>query len=251
MNIEDLTKTQLLLLTLLVNFVTSIATGVITVSLLDESAPTITQTVNRIVERTVETVAPEVPSLPDFIPAPQEPAAPQPTNEELRTAALASAAARTVEIYRSSSGRSPLGTGTYLPRARAVVMAAASGLPSEVVVAFPDGSTAEASRSRSGGGLIIFGFADTAALPDAQSPRLVASSDLAAGQTAIGIAADGAAVTGIVTKVDAEGVYANVAGIPAGGSIVSLSGDIIGFSRGEDAFVASETVTGLLSAPAQ
>ncbi len=56
MDIEQLSKSQLLLLTLLVSFVTSTATGVLTVSLLEETPQTVTQTVNRVVERTIEKV---------------------------------------------------------------------------------------------------------------------------------------------------------------------------------------------------
>ncbi len=59
MDIERLTKTQIVLLTLLVSFVTSIATGIVTVSLLDQAPPAITQTINRVVERTVERVVPD------------------------------------------------------------------------------------------------------------------------------------------------------------------------------------------------
>lgn len=62
MDLEQLTKHQIVLLTLLVSFVTSIATGIVTVSLLGQAPPGVTKTINQIVERTVQTVVPSEPS---------------------------------------------------------------------------------------------------------------------------------------------------------------------------------------------
>jgi hypothetical protein len=58
MDLENLTKHQIVLLTLLVSFMTSIATGIVTVSLMDQAPPGVTKTINQIVEHTVERVVP-------------------------------------------------------------------------------------------------------------------------------------------------------------------------------------------------
>jgi len=55
---ENLTKQQIVLLTLLVSFVTSIATGIVTVSLMNQAPIGVVQTINRVVEKTIETVTP-------------------------------------------------------------------------------------------------------------------------------------------------------------------------------------------------
>lgn len=53
---EELNKTQIILLAIFITLVTSVATGVVVVTLMDQAPQGITQTVNRVVERTVERV---------------------------------------------------------------------------------------------------------------------------------------------------------------------------------------------------
>lgn len=57
MDIEQLTKSQVVLLTLLVSFMTSIATGIVTVALMQQAPPAVVQSVNRIIRQTVGQIA--------------------------------------------------------------------------------------------------------------------------------------------------------------------------------------------------
>jgi len=59
---EHLNKHQLILLALLVSFITSMATGIVTVSLMDQAPQGVTQTINRVVERTIENVVQPTPA---------------------------------------------------------------------------------------------------------------------------------------------------------------------------------------------
>jgi S1-C subfamily serine protease len=56
---EDLTKHQLILLVLLITFITSIGTSIISFSLLQQAPIEVTQTIDRVVEKTIERVVTE------------------------------------------------------------------------------------------------------------------------------------------------------------------------------------------------
>lgn len=247
MNIEDLSKTQLLLLTILVNFVTAIATAVMTVSLLSEAPPTVTQTVNRIVERTVETAGQTpLPAIPIIQAPPKETVVIR--DEDLLAAAIRADLGRQVTIHKGGADRPAVAVGTYLPDKRAVVTATGASLPKEATVVFADGTSAEASISRPGATLTVYGFADAAVLPAATTPDIVPSTALSPGQTLVALTGEGAAVSGIISLVSEAGIRANVTGVPAGAAAVNISGDIIGIATTvPGVFAPAERITTLLT----
>ncbi|MBI5138610.1 MAG: trypsin-like peptidase domain-containing protein [Candidatus Vogelbacteria bacterium] len=55
---EELNKTQLMLLAIFLSFITSLATGIVTVTLLEQTPVAVSQTINRVIEKTVERVVP-------------------------------------------------------------------------------------------------------------------------------------------------------------------------------------------------
>jgi hypothetical protein len=55
-DIKELNKTQLILLSLLITFVVSIATGIVTVSLMNQMPDEVPQTINNVIQRTIEKV---------------------------------------------------------------------------------------------------------------------------------------------------------------------------------------------------
>lgn len=242
MNIEDLTKSQLLLLTVLVNFITSIATGVLTVSLLDSAPPSVTKTVNQIVERSVETVT----ETPITIIQPSKPT-PVVTDEEMLTSAISSAALRAVSISSTKPGSPPVAIGVYFSKSRVVATLVGPALPKEAIITFSDSTTVQASLSRKGDTVAVYGFADAAALPEIPSAARVSIASLKQGQTVVALTSDRAAATGIISKIDASGIYTTLPAVPAGTAAVNLSGDVIGLSSGAPGvFVSAELISTLL-----
>ena len=57
---ENLTRTQTIFLVLLVSFVVSVATGIVTVTLMNQAPPPLTQSINRIIERVIPGETPQV-----------------------------------------------------------------------------------------------------------------------------------------------------------------------------------------------
>jgi hypothetical protein len=58
MDVKELNKSQLILLTILLSFITSIATGITTVTLLEKAPQSVTVPINTIVRQTVDKIVP-------------------------------------------------------------------------------------------------------------------------------------------------------------------------------------------------
>jgi hypothetical protein len=58
MDVKELNKSQLILLALLLSFVTSIATGIVTVTLMQQAPDSVTTPINNIIRQTVEKIVP-------------------------------------------------------------------------------------------------------------------------------------------------------------------------------------------------
>lgn len=248
MDIEELTKSQLLLLTLLVTFVTSIATGILTVSMLDQAPPVVTQTVNRIVERTVKTVAPALPaSVVKTITQ-----APAPSNEDLVTSALAAQDARTVLLYKVnlSTTTPAIAVGTYLSTARAVVTVSNKNMLKQAMIEFPDGSTKPVTLVRIVDGLALYGFSDSAKLPKTQMPKLIHKSSLKLGETVLAIRGDGSATTGIISQINKDTIKTTLPTVGAGVGVVDMSGSLVGISAHDTnkVLISAASVTSILEA---
>lgn len=244
MNIDDLTKSQLLLLMVLVNFIVSIATGVLTVSLLDKAPVSVSQTVNRIVDHTIETI-----STPIQVVTPGKPTPQAPSSEQLLTSAVSADAARTVLIFKESTTTPAIAYGVYLPKSRAVATASVpGGLPKDAVISFSDGTSFQASISKSNAVVTIYGFADATKLPEGPAAVLPKASLLKQGQTAIAISKSSEAVTGIISKVDAAGIHTDLPGLPVGAGAVDLSGSVIGIgSATPGVLIPADEISALLT----
>lgn len=126
MDIERLTKAQIVLLTLLVSFVTSIATGIVTVTLLDQAPPVVTQTINRVIEKTVERVVPGENQAATIITNEKTIVV---NEEDLVTDAIKKNTDKIVRIYKETpEGRVYLGAGVIVSKDGIVTAATDSSL---------------------------------------------------------------------------------------------------------------------------
>jgi hypothetical protein len=250
MNIDELSRTQLILLVLLVSFVTSLGTGVLTVGLLDESPQTINQTVSRIVERTIETVAAAPVTTGQAASVITKETTVVVNEEDIITDAIAQHARRVGVIQGSSTTSPVLGEALLAPGAQAAIAAGfkdKKGLT--FLLTFPNGTVH---------GTVVFVDDETGLavlipeegeeFPKAPSYEFISSDTLKRGQTVIGLGGTGAVVSGIVSLVGAGGIETTleVKKLPIGSPIITTSGNVAGVVRSDGSLSSGSAIAAAL-----
>lgn len=241
MDIEELSKSQVILLTLLVSFVTSIATGIVTVSLMDQAPPVVAQTVNRVIERTVETVAPSVNGQGAAAVVTQQ------KTVVVKESDLISQAVQRVEpslvrLYsRDRENEQFLGLGIVLDASgRIVTDATALGDRADAFAALSDGTRVRvfvSAREESTG--LAFMQATSSEKMPAFKPAALMAGRAVLGQSLVSIAGKSVSriAPGIVTGMNTEKVAGfetsiGTGDIIAGSPVIDTDGEIVGVSTG-------------------
>ena len=203
MKMEDLTKTQIVLLTLLVSFVTSIATGIVTVALMDQAPTSIQQTIQRVVERTVEKITPAMNSKPGSV---SKETTVVVKEDDLITASIEKNGQSLVRLRRESDASSGEGEGTTMFVGLGVL------LPGDVI------ATDASLLSSSGGYTALFANGSTALLKRLETPK--GSATALFGFTSL----EGTSSTTHAFLAPHPATFADTSALKLGQSVISLSG---------------------------
>lgn len=227
MDLEQLTKHQIVLLTLLVSFVTSIATGIVTVSLVNQAPPEVQRTINQIVERTVEVAT---------APLPQEPAAVAAVTEktvvvkedDLAAESIAAVQKAVVRIVAAYDPSSLLARGVLVGPTTVLSDRAALSQKGKLEAILATGERVTVVMRPGSGAVAVL----DAALPQSTGIAPLADvSKVKLGQTVIRIGGTGIDTVGVgvIAAAPHNGVIeASVASATAGSVLISLFGEVVG-----------------------
>lgn len=247
---QDLNKNQLILLTLLVSFVTSIGTGIITTSLLQQAPANVTQVINRVVERTIEQVTPELSQIKITKPKETQVTTVVVKEEDQVIDAISKNEKSIVRIKDTSAigGDQFYGIGLLLTKEGHIVSAKrasgnpASAAPSTFSATLPDGTTYPVTRIgiKDDEGLTFFKIVKDAKQDLSATPAIISTGTVQLGQSAIALDGEekntvsiGRIVSVDQNKQDENEIRIFNTDIPGtskiyGAPALNLSGEIIG-----------------------
>lgn len=234
-NLGDLKAQQLILLAVFVSFVTSVATGITTVSLIEAAPAPVQQVVNRVVERTVERVVPEEKEDEDQKPPEKEVVTVVVKEEDLVTGAVDQVSKSVARVYvKGTDEFASLGVAVG-PR-RVLVDAEMVALEGEYDVSVGGAARVLARVLREQGGFALLEIAP--ASPDLAAPQFATPDALKLAQSLIAVAGrtSPAVATGALVSVSRDdagavtSVQASLSGaeILPGTPVANIRGEVIG-----------------------
>lgn len=241
MDLEHLTKHQIVLLTLLVSFVTSIATGIVTVSLVNQAPPEVQRTINQIVERTVETVQAPLPAQPAAVASVEKTIVVK--DDDLAAQSIAAAQKAIIRIVAKHDPNTLLARGIMVGAGVAVTDAAALvGVnPQQFEAILHSGERVPVVVR---GGVSPVAVLDVAGTSTGYAPALLADmSKVKLGQSVIRIGGSGADTvgTGVIAALAHEGVIqASVLSATPGSVLITFFGEVVGIMTGASASVGAD-----------
>lgn len=254
MNLEQLTKHQIVLLTLLVSFVTSIATGIVTVSLMGQAPAGVTRVVNQIVEHTVEKVVPsnqgaavvtteKTVVVKDDDLAAQSIAAVQKAIVRVGVVGENAVLARGVIVGAS---------GTVLTDRQA--LAGAQKQPLEVVLAGGEHVAATLRKDETNASVAVLDLTGSP-MPALSAAPLADPLKLALGQSVIRIGGGGADTVGsgvvaVLPEASSSLIQTNVSASTPGSLLMTLFGEVIGITTATSLAQDSSSYTVVTLPPA-
>lgn len=243
MDLEHLTKHQIVLLTLLVSFVTSIATGIVTVSLVNQAPPEVQRTINQIVERTVETVQAPVANQPAATAAVQTTVVVK--EQDLAADSIAAVQKAMVRVVAKQNPASLLARGVLVGKNIAITDRSAlmTVNPQQYEAILASGERVPAVLRDSGGPVAVLDLivASTTATTPAS---LTDVSKVKLGQSVIRIGGSGADTVGVgvVAALPHDSlIEASVPSSTPGSILITLFGEVLGISTGASQAYGSDT----------
>ncbi len=237
MDLEHLNKTQIILLTLLVSFVTSIATGIVTVSLVNQAPPQMQAAVNHIIERTVQQV---VPAAQTASPAAAIVKTVVVKNDDLAAQSIANVQKSIVRIAAASAPDILVARGLVIDAKGVVITDRGSIDPAASYIAIlPDGSKvpAAARSAATTTSVALLDLTLSTSTPALTPAAFADPSKLQLGQTVIRIGGTGGDTVGegVIASLPASSdknstrmLEASVSSATPGSVLITLFGEVVG-----------------------